>query len=123
MKKYLYSLIHKLGYKIENKNKIKQNQRDSLNKFNVKENFDLLLSARKFVLALDEAYDNLSIVNHKEGFLVSILNMSIYVESPEEFFILSEVFIENDYNFKSEYKAVIIDIGANIGISSLFFQD
>ena len=52
MKKYLYSLIHKLGYKIENKNKIKQNQRDSLNKFNVKENFDLLLSARKFVLAL-----------------------------------------------------------------------
>ena len=60
------------------------------NKFNVKENFDLLLSARKFVLALDEAYDNLSIVNHKEGFLVSILNMSIYVESPEEFFILSE---------------------------------
>ena len=122
MKKYLYSLIHKLGYKIENKNKIKQNQRDSLNKFNVKENFDLLLSARKFVLALDEAYDNLSIVNHKEGFLVSILNMSIYVESPEEFFILSEVFIENDYNFKSESKAIIIDIGANIGISSLFFS-
>ena len=116
MKKYLYSLIHKLGYKIENKNKIKQNQRDSLNKFNVKENFDLLLSARKFVLALDEAYDNLSIVNHKEGFLVSILNMSIYVESPEEFFILSEVFIENDYNFKSESKAIIIDIGDTFDI-------
>lgn len=122
MKKIIYNLIHKLGYKIENKKKIKQEQRDSINKFNIEENFDLLFRARKFVLALDEAYDNLSIVNHKEGFLVSILNMSIYVESPEEFFILSEVFIENDYNFKSEYKAVIIDIGANIGISSLFFS-
>ena len=39
MKKYLYSLIHKLGYKIENKKKIKQEQRDSINKFNVEENF------------------------------------------------------------------------------------
>ena len=122
MKKIIYNLIHKLGYKIENKKKIKAEQRDSLNKFHVKENFDLLFRARKFVFALDEAYDNLSIVNHKEGFLVSILNMSIYVESPEEFFILSEVFIENDYNFKGESKAVVIDIGANIGISSLFFS-
>ena len=78
MKKIINNLIHKLGYKIEKKKKIKEEQRDLLSKFNVDENFDLLSKARKFVLALDETYDNLSIVNHKEGFLVSILNMSIY---------------------------------------------
>jgi FkbM family methyltransferase len=122
MKKALYLLINKLGFRIENKKKIKEREINSLAKFNVKDNFELFFSSRKFVLKLDQKFNNFKMEPHKDGFLVGFLNLTIYVESPEEFFILNEVFAESDYNFSSNSKAVVIDIGANIGISSLFFS-
>jgi len=122
MKRTLYNLINRLGYRIENKKKIKDKEIDSLAKFNVNHNFELIYKSRKFIHSLYEKFDNLIIENHKEGFFVSFLNIKIYIESPEEFFILNEVFVENDYNFSSNSKAIVIDIGANIGISSLFFS-
>lgn len=122
MKKVLYRLINKYGYRIENKSKIKEKELDSLKKFNVNRNFELIYKSRKFIKSLHEKFDDLLIENNKEGFLVVFLNLKIFIESPEEFFILNEVFVENDYNFGSNSKAVVIDIGANIGISSLFFS-
>ena len=122
MKKILYNFINKLGYKIENRKKIKDKEIDSLKKFNVDYNFEIIYKSRKFIHSLFEKYDHLIIENHNEGFFVSFLNLKFYIESPEEFFILNEVFVENDYNFNSNSKAIIIDIGANIGISSLFFS-
>lgn len=122
MKKALYLLINKFGFRIENRRKIKEREMDSLAKFNIKDNFELFFSSRKFVLKLDEKFSDLKLQPHNEGFLVAFLNLIIYVESPEEFFILNEVFGESDYNFSSNSKAVVIDVGANIGISSLFFS-
>jgi hypothetical protein len=52
-----------------------------------------------------------------EGFC-KVLNLQIYLESPEIFY--SKWFCKNDYNLSSKSK-VVIDIGANIGVSSLFF--
>ena len=47
--------------------------------------------------------------------------ITIEVETKEDFYILYEVFFEGDYNlsFPSEY--VLIDIGMNVGITSLLF--
>jgi len=122
MRKVLYNFINKLGYRIENRKKIKDLEISSLNKFKIYDNLELLYNSRKFILSLDQKLDDLKIKAHKEGFLVSFLNLEIYVESTEEFFILNEVFVEGDYNFDSNSKSVVIDIGANIGISSLFFS-
>lgn len=122
MKKAFYLIINKLGFRIENKRKIKERELNSLAKFNIKDNFELFFNSRKFVMKLDEKFNNLKLQPHKDGFLVGFLNLEIYVESLEEFFILNEVFGESDYNFSSNSKAVVIDIGANIGISSLFFS-
>ncbi len=122
MKKIVYLLINKLGFRIENKRKINEKEINSLKKFNTKNNFELLFSSRKYILALDNKFENLKIESHKDGFLISFSNLSFYVESYDEFFILYEVFCEEDYNFSSNSKAVIIDIGANIGISSLYFS-
>lgn len=123
MKRIFHSLIASLGFKIENINKSKEREINSLKKFEIKDNFNLLFSARKYALALDKKFKNLSIKSHKEGFLVGFLNLTVYVESYDEFFILNEVFGEGDYNFSSNSKAVVIDIGANIGISSLYFSN
>ena len=122
MKNTLRLLINKLGFKIENIRKIKEREINSLKKFNTKNNFELLFSSRKYILALDSKFENLKIESHEEGFWVSFLNLTFYVESYDEFFILHEVFCEGDYNFSSNSKAVVIDIGANIGITSLYFS-
>jgi FkbM family methyltransferase len=122
MRKVLYGFVNKLGYKIENRKKIKELERSSLNKFSVTDNLELLYNSRKFILSLDKQVENLKIEVHKEGFLVSFLNLKIFVESSEEFFIINEIFVDGDYNFDSNSKFVVIDIGANIGISSLFFS-
>lgn len=122
MKKITYLLINKLGYRIEKKITNRRQIAPYLNKFNISENYDLLFHSKYYILNLNKKFEDLTIINHKEGFLVGLLDLSIYVESIEEFHILNEVFVSNDYDFTSSSKAVVIDIGANIGITSLFFS-
>jgi FkbM family methyltransferase len=47
--------------------------------------------------------------------------IKIEVETNEDFYILNEVFFEGDYNLFFPEKYVLIDIGMNVGITSLFF--
>ena len=122
MRYAFYKLINKLGYKIENRNNIKLNKINSLKKFHVISNHDLLYNAQEFVFKLEKQFSDFRIESHEEGFLVYFFNLKVYVESVEEFYILSEVFIEKDYNFITSEKVVIVDIGTNIGIASLFFS-
>lgn len=122
MKKYIYSIINKLGYKIENRQHLVDNEMLYLSKFKITENINLLYRARVYVKKINEFYNDLEIINHLNGFIFKFSNVSIFVESPEEIFIISEVFVEYDYNFVSNQSSIIIDIGANIGISSIFFS-
>lgn len=122
MKKIVYNFINKLGYRIEKKIKDKREIAPYLNKFNILENFDLLFHSKDYILNLNKKFENLAIINHKDGFMISFLDLNIYVESNEEFHILNEIFVRNDYDFISSSKAIVIDIGANIGITSLFFS-
>lgn len=122
MKKILYLLINKLGYRIEKKLINKREIAPYLNKFNISENFDLLFHSKYYILNLNKKFEDLTITNHKEGFLVGFLDLKIYVESIEEFYILNEIFVSNEYDFSSGSKSIVIDIGANVGITSLFFS-
>ena len=122
MKKIIYSLINKLGYRIENKKKKHQQLIKPLDKFKSLDNFNILILAKNYILNLDNKFDNLTIKNHKDGFLVGFLDLGMYVESLEEFHILNEVFVNNDYNYLNKDASILIDIGANIGTTSLFFS-
>jgi FkbM family methyltransferase len=121
MKKTIYKFINRLGYKIEKK-RPKEYFFPELKKYNITENFELLFNSKIFVKSLDATYSNFALQSQKDGFLVSFLDFNIYVESIEEFLILNEVFVTKDYNFISNHKTTVIDIGANIGISSLYFS-
>lgn len=122
MKKIIYRLINKLGYRIEKKITDRRQIAPYLNKFNISKNYDLLFHSKYYILNLNKKFEDLTIINHKEGFLVGLLDLSIYVESNEEFHILNEIFVSDDYDFSSSAKAIVIDIGANVGITSLFFS-
>lgn len=114
--------MHKLGYKIENKKNLKNRFMSYLTKFNCTKNINLLFRARIFVKKIDEFFPGLQIEDHKDGCIFIFSNLNIYVETPEEIFIISEVFVDNDYYFLNNDKCVVIDVGANVGISSLFFS-
>ena len=122
MKNYIYKLINNLGYKIENRQHILDKKLSYLSKFKINENINILTRALLYVKKINEFYPELKITNHDNGFIFSFSDVSIFVESPEEIFIISEVFVEYDYNFTSTKNCIVIDIGANIGISSLFFS-
>lgn len=122
MKKLLYFIISKLGYSIENKKNKYQSLIKPLHRYSSLDNFDLLNRSKQEVLNLENKFANFNITNHKDGFLVNFLDLNIYVESAEEFYILNEVFVNGDYNYSSNTKSILIDIGANVGISSLFFS-
>jgi FkbM family methyltransferase len=122
MKNYIYRLINNLGYKIENKKNARRRDLKFLSKFDCIQNRNLLYRALKFVKIINEFFPDLKITDHPKGCLFTFSEVTIFVESPEEIFIISEVFVDRDYHFSISESAVVIDIGANIGISSLFFS-
>lgn len=122
IKKAIHKLFRKWGYTVINRNADIRKQKVDLENFNITKNYNIAFDSRRYINNLKNIYSDLDINDHKEGFLVSFSNLKFYVESREEFFILNEVFIENDYNISISDEFVVIDIGANIGIASLFFS-
>ena len=122
MKKYLYNLFSKLGFKIENKKKEINKRLLYLSKYEVVFNKELLLKGYDIIRSFENKFSDIKIKDEKEGLLFSFNEISIYIESYEEFFILNEIFYLNEYNFYTNQKAIVIDIGTNIGIATLFFS-
>lgn len=123
MKNSLYKIINKIGYKIENKKKIKSQQIESLRKkFAHANNFDLLFKAKELIYKIEKKFPDFTLKNHEEGFVLSFAGNAIYVESVEEFFIINEVFVEEEYKFNTSNKVIVLDIGTNIGTAALYFS-
>ena len=121
IRKWIYRTINRLGYRIERK-RTREELWENYKLFEVKENLDLFFESKIYIERLALKFKNLKLTSHKLGFIVHFLNFNIYVETAEEFFILEEIFVSNDYFFNTSNNAVVIDVGANIGISSLFFS-
>jgi len=122
MKKIIYSFISKLGYKIENKKKEKKRKLQFANQFDAKINQFLLIKSINFIEKILEYFPDLKIKDNNNGLIFEFNGVKIYVESYEEILIINEIFVENDYSFFTNEKVVLIDIGTNIGIASIFFS-
>ena len=121
IRKSIYKIINRLGYRIERK-RTREELWENYEIFEVKENLELFFNSKVYIQRLASKIENFKLTSYKTGFIVDILNLKIYVETAEEFFILEEVFLSNDYFFKTSNTTIVIDIGANVGISSLFFS-
>ncbi len=53
--------------------------------------------------------------------LVSIQGINYAISTHEEIFILNEIFVTGAYNFECRGPSIVVDIGMNVGLSSLFF--
>jgi len=122
MKKYIHTLVKKLGYKISNISQKEQDLKNLVLGFAVQNDTnDLVLQSASYLVEIKKQFPELTLERHKDGVLARLNGLQLYMESSEEFFILKEVFIEKDYNLLSKEPIVVFDIGMNIGISSLFF--
>ncbi|MBC7845861.1 MAG: FkbM family methyltransferase [Flavobacterium sp.] len=122
MKKYLHTLLKKLGYKVSNIAQKELDLKNMVNGFAVQnDKNDLVLKSATYLFEIKKYFPKLALKSHKDGVLAHFNDLNLYLESSEEFFIVKEVFVENDYNLLSNENFVVFDIGMNIGISSLFF--
>lgn len=122
MKTYLYKIFRNFGYKITNESKRKKELQDKVKRLGIMEDYNkLVYRSFNFFSQIKEHYPNIILKEHENGVCAEFDDLKFYVESPEEFYILKEVFVEKDYNLLSNESYVVFDIGMNIGISSLFF--
>ncbi len=56
-----------------------------------------------------------------EGTVATLLGISMHVENTEDFQVIHEVIVHNDYNFIMKQPVCVVDIGMNVGIASLYF--
>jgi FkbM family methyltransferase len=54
--------------------------------------------------------------------LLAIHGISFYINFTDELFVIHEVFVSGEYNFKTSDEFIVIDIGLNIGATALFFS-
>lgn len=122
MNKQIHIVLKKLGYKVTNISKKEKEIQELVHSFAVQNDINtLVFNSASYLFEIRKYFPELILERHKEGVLARFNGLQIYIESPEEFFIIKEVFIEKDYNLLSKDDLVVFDIGMNIGISSLFF--
>lgn len=122
MKKIIHSIFNNLGFKIVNTGIREKQYQNFVKSFSLDfDPQDLVFKSASDLLVIKKHFPELTLENHKNGVLASFKGLKLYIETPEEFFILKEVFVEKDYNLLSNESSVVFDIGMNIGISSLFF--
>lgn len=122
MKKFIHKVLKDFGYKLSNVSKKEKEVQNLVQSFGVaNDKHHLVLNAASYLFEIKKKFPELRLVSHKDGVLASFAALKLYIESPEEFFIIKEVFLEKDYNLLSNESFVVFDIGMNIGLSSLFF--
>ena len=77
----MFSLVNKLGYRVVNKKRERELLALPLKKYKTSKNFDTLFQSKYYIQNLEKKFKDLTIINHKEGFLVGFNDYSIYVES------------------------------------------
>lgn len=82
----------------------------------------LIKSSHNLITKLHKDCNAQFTVTNEDELVIDIDNFKLYVECEEDLFIVNEVFNEKIYGFNNDEKYVLIDIGANIGTSALFFS-
>jgi FkbM family methyltransferase len=68
----------------------------------------------------EEAKATFQIIDDK--IVIEMEGHSLYVETFEELFILNEIFVDGVYNIILPESVIVMDIGMNVGYSSLYFS-
>lgn len=82
----------------------------------------LLETNRSLILNLSKKQQAKFILNDENELLVTIQGVTIKIECEEDLFIVNEIFQEMVYGIQLTGNVILIDVGLNIGIASLYFN-
>lgn len=125
MKKLMKKILLIQGYKLIKVNKSKD-LKDEIEEFL---GFSVSLEQLKY---LEKGFDYLKEIKEKNNaifeyendeFIVIIENCRFLINTWEELLILYEVYVKGIYNFNYNKNFILVDIGMNVGITSLFFAN
>ena len=129
IKSFISKTFNFFGYKVEKKPIIIESKKNKnfekieilLDTFIDFEKYNYLSECYVFIKNLKEKKN--AKFNFDNGFKIEIDEINFYINSWEEMFILNEIFIENIYNIELNENFSFIDIGMNVGFTSLFFAN
>ena len=82
--------------------------------------FEFLFDAFDHLLALHTlGVSSFSISN--ATVIAKVSEIEFEIQTAEELFILQEIYLKNCYNFSLPQNVVVVDVGMNVGLASLFF--
>ncbi len=86
-----------------------------------KDQFIFLLKGYKLALQIVMSGGEFAIIDNK--LTVDITGLTIEIQTTEELFIVKEIFINSCYEFHLDAICIVIDMGMNVGIASLYFAN
>ena len=119
IKRNIKSLLGRFGLKIEYKKHSLPKPYPLLSEFST--DWHPLLRRSKISVERLLAVPNTKLWQERDKIYCEVEDITFEIETHEDLFIMSEVFYDGDYNFSCSKPYVVMDIGMNIGITSLFF--
>ena len=82
MKKYIHSVLKKLGYKISNIGKKEKDLKNLVQSFTVQNDpHNLVIRSASYLFEIKRYFPELVLESHKEGVLASFNDLKLYIES------------------------------------------
>ncbi|MGA2913326.1 MAG: FkbM family methyltransferase [Methanoregula sp.] len=87
-----------------------------------REKSGFLIKGYNYAILLKDSAKAIFSTTEDGELLIHIDALNFFVQSEEDFYILKEVFLDGIYNIIDSKKNLIIDIGMNVGISSIYLS-
>ena len=116
--------LHQLGLNASNSEIFENGQKILLKDFDLITNYNrhqYILQGLSLMYNLKRKHNALFTLDNSEVFTIRINRLTYNIQTFEELFILNEIFINGIYNVSTTKKFALIDIGMNVGLTSLYF--
>lgn len=124
-KKNIQGLLQKMGYQLVHykENNTQTNKLNFIDSSINLEKYNFLIRGKDFLHQLVKEYNAIVSVNNNEKVIITINNLNFVINTWEEILILNEVFCTGMYNYVTSKDYLLIDIGMNVGITSLYHSN
>lgn len=121
----IQKILQKMGYQLVHYkgNKVHSNKLNFIDASIDLEKFEFLVRGKDLLHQLVKEYNAKVELNNLEQIEISINDLKFVVNTWEEILILNEVFCVGMYNYVTAEDYLLIDIGMNVGITSLFHSN
>ena len=116
--------LNQLGLNNSNSEIIEHGKKIILKDFDLRISYSrhqYILKGLSFMYNLKTKQNARFTIDNNDLFIIHLNHLTYNIQTFEELFILNEIFINGIYNVSSTKKFALIDIGMNVGLTSIYF--